>query len=349
MKKTIAMLSLATAALSFQATAAIGQHPVVLVHGLQPSQLSARPGPTEVRADGEQYWAQYWNTHADVRIDWPSHERVAGKIASDYAWPKLKQLAQNNTCVNGCIFVTHSTGDLVTRYILDNQENWLLNEDLQPLNIISTFDFAGAGGGSELADMAVNIAEGGGVLNTTLQFAISLWLGEMPNSSNTGVLNDLKVANARQIAPFPDGRVPRIRFTGDSSEYLGVTSPFLPGHDDGVVASHSTCGSSTVGSFSSCSRSVAYDGKLASQSRGVSSFMPQHYPMLMGSGYTHGGVIGDVHQGKVTAANSRVSLGDGTQVSVSTSDSWSWWSWAYFRYVNGSENHTMSELVANLR
>ncbi|WP_394212662.1 hypothetical protein [Enterovibrio calviensis] len=348
MKRFIAMLSLAAATFSVSTFAAIGQHPVVLVHGLQPAQLQARPDATAVRADGEVYWQEYWLTHADVRIDWPSHERIAGKIASDYAWPKLKQLAQSNTCVNGCIFVTHSTGDLVTRYILDNQENWLLNEGLTPLNIISTFDFAGAGGGSELADLAVNIAEGGGVLNASLRLAISLWLGDIPNSSNVGVLNDLKVSNARQIAPFPDGRVPRVRFVGDDSEYFGLTSPFLPGHDDGVVSSHSTCGASRAGSFGSCSTSVAFDGKVAYQSNGVSSFMPRHYPMLMGSGYGHGELIGDRHQGKVTTARKSAVLANGQSISVATQDKWSWWKWATYRHVNGSDDHTMSELVADL-
>ncbi|PML82149.1 hypothetical protein [Enterovibrio norvegicus] len=348
MRKLLSMLSLAAATFSFSTFAALGNHPVVLVHGLQPGQLASQPNADGVRADGEAYWEEFWLTRADERIDWPSQERIAGKISSDYIWPKLKQLSQNNTCANGCIFVTHSTGDLVTRYILDNQENWLLNEGLQPLNIISTFDFAGAGGGSELADLAVNVAEGGGVLNATLRLALSLWMGEIPNSENTGVLNDLKVSNARQIAPFPDARVPRVRFVGDDSEYFGVTSPFLPGHDDGVVSAHSACGASATGSFSSCSRSVAFDGKVANQSRGVSSFMPQHYPMLMGDGYGHGELIGNSHQGKVTAADSAISLGNGQTVSVNTSDSWSWWNWATFRYVDGSQNATMSELVSDL-
>lgn len=93
--------------------------------------------------------------------------------------------------------------------MLDNQANWLENAGLQPLNILATFDFAGAGGGSELGDLAINVAEGSGWVNGALQSAIKLWLGEIPNSANTGVLNDLKVANARQLAPIPDGRIPR--------------------------------------------------------------------------------------------------------------------------------------------
>jgi hypothetical protein len=349
MKKLAGLLSTALLgglAVSFNLCAAVGGYPVVLVHGLQPNQLATKPNASEVSRDGATYWQAYWRDRADVRIDWPAHERVAGKIASDYVWPKLQQLSRNGTCANGCIFVSHSTGDLVSRYLIDNQALWLQNAGLQPINIVATFDFAGAGGGSELADLAVNVAGGSGLIDLTLRLALSLWLGEIPNPSTVGVLNDLRVNSARQLAAFPDSRVPRLRFAGAGSDFLGATGAFLPGEDDGVVASHSSCGAATAASFSSCSRSVAFDGKLTSVN-GPSSFMPYHYPMLMSEGYSHGGLIENTVQDEVTAASSSKSYLNGDRLQFSTYDERrGWWIFSSrYRVVRDSNNTSMSALV----
>ncbi|UIP30770.1 hypothetical protein [Photobacterium sp. TLY01] len=345
MKTLSTYLTFASLLAAGSAQATMSDYKLVLVHGFQPGQLQSKPDSEQVNLDGASYWQDYWQSRADARIDWPSQERITGKIATDYVWPKLKAFSEQGLCQPGCVFVTHSTGDLVTRYLIDNQANWLENAGLEPLNIVATFDFAGAGGGSELGDIAVNVAEGGGTWNSMLKYAVSLWLGETPSSNNTGVLNDLRVANARQLAALPDSRVPRIRFTGDSSDYLGVTSGYLPGNDDGVVASHSSCGASQAGDFSSCSVNVAYNGKLASQSRGVSQFMPYHYPLLMGEGYSHSGLINNQHEGQVTTAAEQVSLLDGKVVRVQSTDEWYWLNGAYYRYVDGSDTLTMSEIV----
>ena len=344
MKKST--LLLLAGLLSFGSQAAVGGYPVVLVHGFQPDNLASRPTGSQVTANGAAYWAEYWRDRADVRIDWPSQERVAGKIATDYVWPKLQQMSRSGTCANGCIFVSHSTGDLVTRYIIDNQALWLQNAGLQPLNIVASFDFAGAGGGVELADLAVNVAGGSGLIDATLRLALSLWLGEIPTPSTVGVLNDLRVNTARQLAAFPDERVPRLRFVGAGSDFLGATGAFLPGEDDGVVASHSSCGAASAASFNSCSRSVAFDGKLTSVS-GPSGFMPYHYPMLMSEGYSHSDVIANSAADEVTAANSGANYLNGDRLQFNTYDETrGWWIFSSrYRVVRNSNNTSMSALV----
>lgn len=342
----IASIAVVTAFSSFT-HAAIGNYKVVLVHGFQADQLQSKPDKEQVISEGADYWKDYWLQYADARIDWPSQERVEGKISSDYVWPKLQELSQDGTCNTGCIFVTHSTGDLVTRYLLDNQENWLQNAGLTPLNVVATFDFAGAGGGSELGDIVVNITEGGGWTDSAMRYAISLWLGEIPTQQNSGVLNDLKVSNARQIARLSEHRIPRIRFVGNGTDYFKTTSGFLPGNDDGVVAAHSACGASNSGSFDSCSTGLAMNGKIASQSKGVSSFMPEHYPLIMGDGYSHGDVISSSHQGEVTSSVTSVALTNGQSVSVDTYTENGWWGTKYL-YVQGSNRDTMSEIALNL-
>lgn len=344
MKWLIALLLLSCSCFSYSNAS---NYPIVLVHGFQPAQLASRPNRAEVEQDAIDYWHDFWLTKATARIDWPSHERITGRIISDYAWPVLQQLSQQGTCQSGCIFVTHSTGDLVTRYILDNQALWLHNAGLQPLNIVATLDFAGAGGGSELGDLAINVATGNSWIDATLRFAVSLWLGDTPSPAHLGVLNDLRVNTARQLAAFPDERIPRIRMVAAGNDYFGISGLFLPGTDDGVVASHSSCGAATVAAFSSCTNQVGFDGKLTAQSQPVNTFMPFHYPMLMSDHYSHQSILTERQQGQVTIANSLVKATDETTYGFDSDDISSGW-WLFrtnYRIVRGSDQFSLSELV----
>ena len=321
------------------------EYKIVLIHGLQPQQIVSDGNVTQ---SGETYWQGYWNNISDARIDWPSYERIEGKISSDYVWPKLKEFSESNFCTPGCIFVTHSTGDLVARYIIENQETWLSNEGLAPLNIVATFDIAGAGGGSELADLAVSVAQGTETWTFVIEAALEAFLGG-DLTDEMGVLHDLKVNNARQLAPLPDARIPRLRFVGNSSEYLGITSPFIKGEDDGVVGSHSSCGSNRHGKFGSCSVEVAFNGKLVSQSNAVTGFMPHHYPMLMGKAYSHGSLLEPQQQGSITAASNHKQLLSGESIHFDTfSETKGWWLWkSHYLYVKNSHNDSMSTLIYN--
>ncbi|MBE0370464.1 hypothetical protein J8L98_19940 [Pseudoalteromonas sp. MMG013] len=338
---SIALLSCATQ------TAYAGQYKTILIHGFQADQL-ANASNTDVALDGEQYWSSFWLNHADERIDWPSYERLEGKIATDYIWPKLQQLSRDNVCNPGCVFVTHSTGDLVARYILDNQANWLENASMQPLNIVATFDLAGAGGGSELADIAVNAATDPSAVGSLVRQAIELWLGEIPQSG-LGVLHDLKVNNARQTAQLPSDNAPRLRFVADDSDFLNLTSPFIAGNDDGVVATHSSCGASRADSFGSCSSNIDLDGHLKSQSDAVSGFMPYHYPLLMSDEYSHGNITDSAYQGTVAPATTQINLPGYKNISYNTYEktTGSWFWKKTYRLVSESKQQSYSTLILN--
>jgi len=319
------------------------EYKIVLIHGLQPQQIIVG---ADVANDGQEYWQGYWNDISDARIDWPSDERLEGKIATDYLWPKLQSFSQTGFCQPGCVFVTHSTGDLVARYIIDNQATWLENAGLQPLNIVATFDIAGAGGGSELADLAVSVAQGVEAWTFVIEAALEAWLGG-DLSDQLGILHDLKVNNARHIAPLPDARIPRLRFVGDATQYFGVTSMFIQGNDDGVVGSHSSCGGNQQGHFGSCSDLVDFNGKITNQGDAVSGFMPYHYPMLMGAAYSHGSLLEPEQEGKVTAASSQENLLSGESIHFETyTQSSGWWIWrSNYLYVENSDNDSMSTLI----
>ncbi len=313
MKKQMLVLALATTL----GTAQAANHQYILLHGFQPSQLQSQPDAAAVTANGEKYWQEFWLQHARARIDWPSHQRIEGKIATDYLWPKLQQLSRDNVCATGCVLVTHSTGDLVARYLLENQANWLRNAGLQPLNIIATFDFAGAGGGSELADLALNVADG--KAGSVAKAAVQAWLGFEPTRARVGVLNDLSVNTARALVSAPQNRVPRIRFVGGGTDFYWLTSGFLPGHDDGVVASHSSCGAASAGAFVSCSTAIDLDGKVGSAKDAVTSLMPNHIPLLMASGYSHSALLNTKTIGRYTTASNQVRFGTG-QLNIATQD-----------------------------
>lgn len=337
-------------ALSFSAHASLAGYPVILIQGFQPAHLKNNPSPATVEHDGMRYWESFWSSKADARIDWPSHERIRGKIATDYLWPKLQQFSKEQLCVPGCIIVSHSTGDLVTRYLLDHQALWLTNAGLSPLNIVATFDFAGAGGGTELADLALNIATGETLIHRGLRAAIGLWLnggaGEAVTPVRLGVLQDLRINSARQLAPLPDSRVPRLRIIGAHSDFFGLTSPFLPGQDDGVIASHSSCAAQMPAAFSSCSSTLGMDGKISTQ-QGVSRFMPWHYAVLMSHAYSHSTVLAAQRQGNVTAATTSISLLHGSQfeVDVQQQSRGFWRFQASYRFVAGSEQYSLSEVL----
>jgi hypothetical protein len=340
-KSSAAIVALCVALYS---TAAYSKaYKIVLIHGFQPQQLISDGDVTE---SGQNYWNGYWDNLSDARIDWPSYERIEGKIATDYVWPKLKEFSESNFCSPGCIFVTHSTGDLVARYIIENQETWLDNAGLAPLNIVATFDIAGAGGGSELADLAVSVAQGTEKWTFIIEAALEAWLGGQL-SDEMGVLHDLKVNNARQLAPLPDARIPRLRFVADASDFLGITAPFIQGHDDGVVGSHSSCGGNRQGHYGSCSSQVDFNGKVSSQSNAISGFMPYHYPMLMSKDYAHLSILEPQHKGKVTAASNHNNLLSGESVHFNTyTTTKGWWFWkSDYLYVENSDDDSMSTLI----
>ena len=150
-------------------------------------------------------------------------------------------------------------------------------------------DLAGAGGGTELADVAATVADGGNLATAALRGVASAFLGFDVRGGNLGVLNDLRPANARAIATSNQA-IPRLRFAGTGTEFLGVTKPFILGSDDSVVPLHSACASRTRDSFESCSRSVRANGELRS-SDGPSSFLFNNFVVLMGASTGHGNHI----------------------------------------------------------
>lgn len=339
---------LAGSMLAGTAQAQLAGHNVILVYGFQQEDLANAPADLNaVKTAGEDYWRTFWLSRSEARIDWPSNGRVEGGIAQQ-AYQQIREISQQGLCNDYCIVVSHSTGDLVTRYLLENQARWLQSEGLPPLKILASIDYAGAGGGTDLANLAVSLAYNPTWYNWPVRAAVRAFTGIDPAPGNLGVVNDLQTNTARNLAVSPNA-IPRLRFVAGGSPYAGITKAFIAGTDDGVVPTHSACGATSAAAIDSCSSSISLEGKVTSQN-GPSALYFNHYPILMNEGVTHGGVLGsETGNISVPVVNNRTLNGlqvDFASRSYSQRPWWRFWgSKDQYIEVPGSDRTDMSSLV----
>ena len=338
------LVILAVSLFSLGAQAKLAGKNVVLVHGFQPGDLLNPPASTSDEiTNANNYWSAYWGSRAEATLYWNSNERITGGI-KDSIKSQLQTLASQGTCSNGCVFVTHSTGDLVLRYALTKLGQWGISTN--QLKVLTVLDFAGAGGGTEIADIAVSISQGSGIINSAQKAAIDLFLGfSFDADDGVGVLNDLRPSTARATA-ISNNNYPRLRFVGAGWEYLGATKPFISGSDDSVVPLHSACGAASKSSYDSCSQSVTTEGVIKNVSAAPSSLWFNHYPILMGDETNHSEAISNSTSGDFTTVVNNVNLG--LTVDFATTTSTRWWSWwNEVRTVNNGSSYSMSANVYN--
>lgn len=338
------LVGVAAFTLAASASAQIGGKNVVLVHGFQAGDLSSPPGTgTEISRRGAAYWSAFWGGRAEARIDWPSDGRIEGAIAQR-AFDELLRISRAGTCNAGCVFVTHSTGDLVTRHLLANQARWLSNAGAQPIPVLAVIDMAGAGGGTELADLALQVANGGGLLNLALKAAVKAFTGIDPQPGKLGVVNDLVTTKARTLSTSPNS-VPRLRMAGGGVDMLGITKPFIRGADDSVVPVHSSCGASSAGTWDSCVSSIGLDGKLSSQSAPSSRYY-MHYPVVMSAGANHGDFINNNTGHEMTVAFNNFTVNGVTFDFATDKVKRGWWIFANdFLLIRNSASNSVSNMV----
>jgi hypothetical protein len=343
LKQTLA--ALAITALSSAASAQIAGYNVLLVHGFQFGDLSSKPSDAEVY--NRDLISDYWLQRSEGKLNWSSAERVEGRI-SEQVFEQAKAISAQGTCSNGCVIVLHSTGDQVMRHFLANQESWLSSAGYEPLNIVATIDFGGAGGGTDFADLAVGIVANQSVpqwIKDTIGFFLGLDLSAS-DMSDLGVVQDLTYSGARSISMQPND-IPRLRFSGSG----GNTNPLkllLSGYSDGVVPASSSCGSSSPAGITSCSSSVGYSGQIASRN-GPSGLLFNHFPVLMSKHYDHGGLKDDNPRGKVTYVYNNFNAG-GLNVDFSTYvERVPWWQFwrdtGTLQFVSGSDSKSMSRVT----
>lgn len=316
---------------------------LILVNGFRAGDLQEAPtSGAQLQALSEEYFTEFWTSRAEIHHFWSSADRVTGGIKDQFR-SHFEELEENGLCVDGCIYVTHSTGDLVLRDALSRLGQWGIDQNR--VKILLVLDLAGAGGGTELADVAATVANGGNLATAALSGVASAFLGFDISSGNLGVLTDLRPARARAIATTNQA-FPRLRFAGTGTEFIGITKPFILGSDDSVVPLHSACASRTRDSFESCSRSVRANGELRS-SDGPSSFLFNNFVVLMGASTGHGSHISNIRDGELTTVTNDQAFG-GLNVDFSTTTSRRFQNFfRRVRIVNGSASRSMSANIFN--
>jgi hypothetical protein len=327
---------------SVMSLASLAGKPLILVHGFQ-FDVIQNPSTDEgfLQQRSEEYFNEFWTSRAEVHHFWPSSERVSGGIKDQFR-RHFQALENSGLCIDGCVWLTHSSGDLVLRDALSRLGQWGIDRDR--VKVLAVLDIAGAGGGTELADLAVDVSQSSGFFNSVIRNVVELFVGFNPRSQNLGVVNDLRPATARNIAinnqPFP-----RLRFVGTGSTFLGVTRPFLEGAGDSIVPLHSSCGARSQGDFLSCVNSIRPNGKLA-RTRAPASLYFNHYPILMGENTDHFEAIADNRDGSEFATVINNVSANGLVIDFDDQTRKRWWSFgARVRTLRNGNEKSLSRHI----
>lgn len=330
---------------------------VIMVHGFNKEDLEL-PQLTheELKQRAPNFWqGSIWSKYADAYLSFDSKGRIQANNnqvnISKQLFDQFKELSDQKLCDNSCIIVTHSTGDLAIRYFLDNQELWFKNSGLKPIKVLAVLDFAGAGGGSEFADIAIgatNITEHIPLVN----YIIKNFLGFLPTSNNLGVIADLRVNNARNLSVTKPSEIPHLRFSGHINinffDFSSISSILLKGSNDGVISAHSSCGALYSEAYTSCSRNIGMDGSIKTQDA-PNRFYHNFYPVFMGDNINHSQIIDNTKNATVIP----ISIGkDLSPLNLETSTQTRETGWWIFKNrkltVKNSENQSFSEIVYNI-
>ena len=349
-KKTlVAMLLVMAVAGMFVTTtpAKIAGYDVLFLHGFVAEDLITNPSDEEIYA--RRTHSSYFRDRSEGFLNWSSAERVEGKI-SQQLFEQAKVYSAQGIGVDGCVLVTVSTGDQVARHFIENQAAWLENAGYQPLNIIATLDFVGAGGGTDMADLAVGAAFLPAATKTIVALAFGL-SQDLDNYNNLGVINDLTYNGARSLSMEPND-VPRLRFSAGGNEGLDVINPMsqlIRGEDDTLIPASSTCGASSPAGIESCSNYVNYEGKQG-RYNGPDGLLHNHFPVLMANGYSHYTLADDSHKGKATYVynnfNAGLNVDFDTYTKTVTRKWWQFWiETGTWQYVTDSDTKSVVRLV----
>lgn len=382
--KSLLATGLLLAASSSQAGQLAGKN-ILLIQGFLPQHVFFPPADQGQR-DGLNYWKSFKlyndgngdsnrngkaddDPHARIlyfssakRIEEPDQSGSGLNVAN-----QLKTLfaKEPNYCADGCVVVTHSTGDLVMRYIMDNTH--LLGPQESQLNVLAFVDLAGAGGGTEGAVWLNAIANGANIPGAIVE-GVAAWLGgdlRVPGLK-PGILYDLQPGVARNTAVDSIPAIPRLRVASAGEELFGpLTHLFIKGTDDSVVPLHSACGAAIDGAYDSCTRDLRIDGRVMSGVNGPSSYYDYHYPIIMSEEMPHNdqfkGLGWDYSSGYpwyVTGRDMTFSLSGANryqsgnadktvQVDVEYKKVYAWWDWfREYRFITNASSKSMGQVVA---
>jgi len=336
-----------TTLLPITAFAQVAGYNVIAIHGFGMEDYTVNPSYEEIVDAGKKHWDspdQFWSDHYEAHMSWGSQHRIEneegglGQIMKD-VYKQAEEISASHLCDAGCVIVSNSTGDLVTRYFLDTQNDVMKN----PLNIVATLDFVGAGGGTELADLAVSAVNNQEeeISSWLLTFIAGSVTGGTPTPENIGVLYDLQPTVARTLGTNFNNAVPRLRFSSDNGNG-DIQGIYMLGNNDGVVPAHSSCGSVRNEAIDSCSDVLSYDGEM-DDTRGPYALMNNHFPIIMAYGLEHLEVNKKVApEQDMTYVNSFAWFND--KIKTHVDEGFWWWSSDYL-YITGSADKSVPQVL----
>lgn len=193
-------------------------------------------GTSSATQDYKNYWGGTVTGLSDVRYVGFDGTQSGGA----YSWNNCgaqRQLynAMNTFCTgaNSCEVYTHSTGGLVAAYFFRYYSITANGWHVSRVQLL-----ASAAGGSELADISTTYLS---------WLGISTLGGQLDQSVSTNGARSWDHNSANGLTLYTT--------SGEGTDYFYLTSPFLPGKDDGVLANHSLCSINSVSSVdTSCTR-----------------------------------------------------------------------------------------------
>jgi hypothetical protein len=333
---------------------------VLLIHGFKPQHI-LNPPPDEGLADGLASWADFEPMLMDPAttriLYWPSHYRLSGPggIAA-LITSELKPILASGFCDDQCIVITHSTGDLVARYVLANKLSLLGSSLVSRFKVAAVIDMAGAGGGTELANVAVDVMEGVNTGEDILKGLLEFAGFDFEFGMNPGVLIDLQPSVARNTAVNTISAIPRLRIAGSGSEAFGfITHAIIKGQDDSVVPLHSACGAVDDGAYDSCVQDLRMDGRITSISNApsLSQLYDYHYPIILSASMSHNVMHKNKTGHDMTLALSGADYYNSSHVksidvAVEHETRRVWWDWfREYRFITGARDKTMGRVIVD--
>lgn len=299
MKNTVFKLSFSFFFLALMLTAPVhaklaGKN-LLLVQGFELYQLIENPTDNG-QVDGIGYWDEFLPATKDPAsariLYWPSHLRLQGAdgvaaIVSE----QLRGMLASGFCDEQCIVVTHSSGDLVMRYVMANKLSLLGPELAERFKVAAFIDMAGAGGGTELVSVVLDVIHGMNQSPTLVEIIKFIAGVDLSLATTTGILPDLTPNAARNMGMNSAEAIPHLRVASTGKEdYYGIfLDPFIKGGDDSVIPLHSSCGAAVVESFYSCTADVNMDGQLGGGDKAPSraQMHDYYYPIILSDEMAH--------------------------------------------------------------
>jgi len=370
------LLCVTAVVFSSAANAQLAGHNVIFIHGaFWQEDLIDKPSYEEIQFEHDEAGNIIINAHTglpiardrglsealdeivDARLNWGGQHQIednGGQIAIDIFRRAMEYQTQQQICVDACILLTFSAGDLIARHFLENQQAWFEARGVPPFNVIATIDLAGAGGGTEAANWAMAWAQGIPVADWIADAMLSL-IGFDHFSENAGIIEDLTTNAARNIATDYHGLgIPRLRISVSGTAPGNLAGkglgPLIVGADDSLIPAHSSCGVQRPAAIESCSSTVGYDGKLGRHDGPGAqvlwwrrpALLPNHFPIIQSNAYGHHNLTGE-HRGPATSVDPTHALEDIT-IELDSNEmavNRPWWQWwrkqGRWRFIDGTE------------